>query len=152
MRFFAAFLALPLIEIGLFVTLGGALGLWLTLGFVLGSALLGVMLLRRAALGAQPRRPALMQMASGGFTMMAALLLILPGFLTSAIGALLLIPLVQRGIIALVGHRLAARGFGFAPTATASQNDVIDADYTVVPDMDPKQDTSLPPSKWASRD
>ena len=47
MWIFAAFLALPLIEIGLFVTLGGVLGLWLTLGFVLGSALLGGFILRR---------------------------------------------------------------------------------------------------------
>lgn len=148
MWIFAAFLALPLIEIGLFVTLGGALGLWLTLGFVLGSAVLGVFILRRGAMGVPPGRAGLMQLAGSGFSMLAALLLILPGFLTSFIGALLLIPLVQRGIVLLVGNRLAARGFAFE-TAPAAQDDIIDADYTVMPPNDPPP---LPPSKWTTRD
>lgn len=147
MWIFAAFLALPLIEIGLFVTLGGVLGLWLTLGFVLGSALLGGFILRRGAMAAQPGRAGLMHLAGSGFSMLAALLLILPGFLTSFIGALLLIPFVQRGIVLLIGHRLAARGFAFGAAPTA-QDDVIDADYTVIP----SSDHSLPPSKWTTRD
>jgi len=147
MWIFAAFLALPLIEIGLFVTLGGVLGLWLTLGFVLGSAILGAFILRRGAVGVQPGRAGLMQLAGSGFSMLAALLLILPGFLTSFIGVLLLIPLVQRGIVLLVGQRLAARGFALG-AAPAAQSDVIDGDYSVMPEGD----RPLPPSKWTTRD
>ncbi len=147
MWIFAVFLALPLIEIGLFVTLGGALGLWLTLGFVLGSALLGVFVLRHGAMGVQRGRAGLMQMAGSGFSMLAAILLILPGFLTSIVGALLLIPLVQRGIVLLIGRRLAVRGFAFG-TAPTAQDDIIDADYTVVPG----DERPLPPSKWTTRD
>ena len=147
MWIFAAFLALPPIEIGLFVTLGGALGLWLTLGFVLGSSMLGVFLLRRGAVGVQPGRAGLMQLAGSGFSMLAAFLLILPGFLTSFIGVLLLIPLVQRGIVLLVGQRLAARGFAFG-AAPAPQSDVIDGDYSVMSEGD----HPLPPSKWTTRD
>lgn len=147
MWIFAAFLALPLIEIGLFVTLGGALGLWLTLGFVLGSAVLGGFILRRGAIGVQKGRAGLMRLAGSGFSMLAAILLILPGFLTSFIGALLLIPLVQRGLVLLIGQRLAARGFAFG-TAPTAQDDVIDADYTVMP----QGDRPLTPSKWTTRD
>ena len=147
MWIFAAFLAIPLIEIGLFVTLGGALGLWLTLGFVLGSALLGGFILRRGAMGMQKGSAGLMQLAGSGFSLLAALLFILPGFLTSFIGALLLIPLVQRGIVLLVGQRLAARGFAFG-AAPAAQSDVIDGDYSVMPEGD----HPLPPSKWTTRD
>ena len=57
---FAAFLAVPLIEIGLFVTLGGVLGLWLTLAFVFGSTMLGVVVLRRGAGQLQPPRGTMM--------------------------------------------------------------------------------------------
>ena len=44
-------LAWPLVEIGLFVTLGAKLGLWLTLGWVLLTGVLGVLLLKGMALG-----------------------------------------------------------------------------------------------------
>ena len=43
-------LALPLVEIGLFVTLGAKLGLWLTLGWVVLTGVLGVFLLKSMAL------------------------------------------------------------------------------------------------------
>jgi UPF0716 protein FxsA len=140
---FALILAWPLIEIGLFVTLGGALGLWLTLAFVLGSALLGVSVLRRGAAMRQPGS-GMMQLAGNGLSAVAAILLILPGFLTSFLGLLLLLPIVQRGVIALFGQRLAARGFVFQ-TAGATRQDVIEGEFTVVPEP---RDDALPPSKW----
>jgi UPF0716 protein FxsA len=141
---FALILAVPLIEIGLFVTLGGVLGLWGTLAFVLGSSVLGVSILRRAA-GPGQRRGGipLHQVARGGFSMVAALLLILPGFLTSALGLILLIPVVQKAVIALVGQRLAARGFRF--DAKPPQDEVVEGEFTVV--VEPRDD-ALPPSRW----
>lgn len=147
MRIFAVFLALPLIEIGLFVTLGAALGLWPTLGFVLASAATGVFLLRRGAKASPRGQNGLMQLAGSGFSILAAVLLIVPGFLTSFIGAVLLVPLVQRGVVALIGHRLAARGFAFGSSA-APHESIIDGDYTVVPG----DDSNSPPSKWTTRD
>ena len=145
MWIFALFLAVPLIEIGLFVTLGGALGLWLTLAFVFGSTMLGVFVLSRGAGRMQPRRgTVMMQMAGSGLSMMAAMLLIVPGFLTSFVGLLLLVPMVQRGVIALVGQRLAARGF-VVQTASTTREDVIDGEFSVLPEP---RDEMQPPSKW----
>lgn len=145
MWIFALFLAVPLIEIGLFVTLGGALGLWMTLAFVFGSTMLGVFVLRRGAGRMQPRRgTVMMQMAGSGLSMMAAMLLIVPGFLTSLVGLLLLVPIVQRGVIALVGQRLAARGF-VVQTASTTQEDVIDGEFSVLPEP---RDEMQPLSKW----
>lgn len=142
---FAAFLAVPLIEIGLFVTLGGVLGLWLTLAFVFGSTMLGVIVLRRGAGQLRPRRGTMMmQMAGNGLSVLAAMLLIVPGFLTSALGLLLLVPIVQRGVIALVGQHLAARGF-VVQTASAAREDVIDGEFSVL--QEPRDDLT-PPSKW----
>lgn len=141
---FALILAVPLVEIGLFVTVGGVLGLWGTLAFVLASSVLGVSILRRAAGSVQRRgRNPLHQVASGGFSVVAALLLILPGFLTSALGLILLIPVVQRAVIALVGQRLAARGFRF--DGKPPQDEVVEGEFTVV--VEPRDET-LPPSRW----
>ncbi|MFN6005839.1 MAG: FxsA family protein, partial [Paracoccaceae bacterium] len=41
-----AILAWPLVEIALFVTLGGTLGLWLTLAWVLLTGVIGVLILK----------------------------------------------------------------------------------------------------------
>src|SRR5690606_21834739 len=49
MRIFAAFLAWPLVEIALFVVIGGWIGLWPTLIWVVLSALLGIMVMRLTA-------------------------------------------------------------------------------------------------------
>ena len=52
MWLFAVFLAVPLIEIALFVTVGGWIGLWPTLGIVVLTAVAGTALVRREGLRA----------------------------------------------------------------------------------------------------
>lgn len=117
---FALFLAVPLIEIGLFVTVGGWLGLWMTLAIIFATGFLGISILRGQGtrlrgLSAGLHDP-LALMADGGLLMLSAILLILPGFLTDSMGVLLLLPPVRRLIILLVGQRLhrsfAAHGGG----------------------------------------
>lgn len=110
----AAFLAWPLVEIALFVVIGGQIGLGATLVWVLGSGAAGVLLLRaEMARGAVmlrqgPGRVALREGASVSalFRALAAVLLILPGFLTDGIGLLLLVPPVQRLLSAAVLRRV----------------------------------------------
>lgn len=139
------FFAVPLIEITLFVVLGGALGLWLTLAVVLGSTVFGVFVLRRAALPARPRPGGpVMEVAGKGFTMLAAIFLIAPGFLTTALGLLLLLPPVQGLMVNLLGQRLGAMGFVFRPAASPS-DDIIDGDFE---EVSVPIDERLPPSKW----
>lgn len=127
-----AFIALPLIEIALFIVIGARIGLGATLGLIVLSALAGVMILR----GQQARLQGMMQaglrvapgrlLADGAFRMVAGLLLVLPGFLTDALGLILLIPAVQRLILARIASR--------ARVATASfhqQGDIIDGEFRV---------------------
>jgi UPF0716 protein FxsA len=118
MWFFLAILAVPLIEIGLFVQLGGAIGLWPTLAWVIVSAALGIIVLKGVAqLGAvtlsrdmhelsNPLSP----LAHRVMVVMAGGLLILPGFFTDALGLLLLIPPVRLVVIKLLGRKFSARG------------------------------------------
>lgn len=108
-------LALPLVEIGLFVTLGAKLGLWLTLAWVMLTGVLGVLLLKGLALsGGQRLREGLQEglhdplspLAHKALMGVAAVLLILPGFLTDALGLLLLLPPVRGLIIKAVSSRM----------------------------------------------
>ena len=127
------FLAWPLIEIGLFVVIGGEIGLWPTLAWVVLTALAGIVILRlEASRGAMLIRngltgAALQQGApvNGLMRALAAVLLILPGFLTDALGLVLLLPPVQ----ALVARYAASRVTVIRPQGAG---DVIDGDYTEV--------------------
>ena len=133
----AAILALPLIEIALFVTVGGAIGLGATMLVILGTALAGVWLLRRQGVVLQealrvprpgdPLRP----LADGALVSMAAGLLILPGFLTDTLGALLLVPPVRRALIARLGRRIEVRAASWPP-GRPDGGQTIDGDYVEV--------------------
>ncbi len=130
-----ALLIWPLIEIGLFVTVGGWLGLWLTLTVVLGTAFAGIMLMRWRGLRAMADLRGQMKAmgnpmalaADQAVFMLAAVLLVLPGFLTDFMGVLLLIPPVRTALVAVMARRVVvARG----PTRT--QSDVIDGEFSEI--------------------
>jgi UPF0716 protein FxsA len=132
MWLFVVILGWPMVEIALFVVIGGQIGLWATLAWVLFSGLLGVLVVRiaiaRQSLSIRDMRDPLTLAAAGAIGMLAGLLLILPGFLTDAVGLLLLVPPVQ----AQVARSLAVRGKILRPHQTV-HFDIIDGDYTEVP-------------------
>lgn len=119
MRGLVLFVIWSLIEISLFVTLGAWIGLFGTLVIVIGSAVAGVAILRWqgahviATLKANvvALRAPLTPMAHSGLLALAAVLLILPGFLTDALGLVLLLPPVRNWIVKIVGTRLKAAAF-----------------------------------------
>lgn len=110
---FAIFVAVPIVEIAIFIQVGGLIGLWPTIAIVLGTALLGATLIRvqgfqtwrRAEEAMRRGEPPLGEMLDGVFLLVAALLMVTPGLFTDCIGILLLIPPVRREI----GRRVAAR-------------------------------------------
>ena len=141
----AAVLALPLIEIMLFVTIGGAIGLLATMIEIFGTAAFGVYLMRRQGVAMQealrlPRRDPLQPLAEGAVVALASALLILPGFLTDAIGLLLLVPPVRRALIARLGRNVQVHSVSWPPANTAAGG-TIDGDYVVV---DPEPAEPLP--------
>ena len=151
-----------LAEVASLVIVGNRLGVMATLLLVVAAALLGAALLRQQgseALASMRRsldarrdpRPALLR---GGFRFVAALLLILPGFLGDLLALALLVPAVQR----LAARRFAARsgarvvtmrttGFhGVRPAQPESPRDrVVEAEWEEVPP--PKRPTHNP-SGW----
>lgn len=95
--------ALPLLEIAGFVVVGRQIGALATVGLVLASAIAGSLILRHRGLGAMRRAQAEIdagrdpsrQLAHGAMIVIAAVLLIVPGFLTDIAGLLLLLPPVR---------------------------------------------------------
>ncbi|MGR3522734.1 MAG: FxsA family protein, partial [Paracoccus sp. (in: a-proteobacteria)] len=87
MWLFVLFVAIPLIEIALFIQVGGLIGLWPTLGIVLLTAVAGTALMRSQGARAwaevqrsfaelrDPSRP----LAHGVMILMAGMLLLTPG-------------------------------------------------------------------------
>lgn len=106
MPLFLILLTIPLIEIALFVAIGGEIGLWPTLGVVFGTAILGTLAIRtqgKAVMREMKRIDNLagMSMAflNGSLIVVAGLLLLTPGFLTDTIGLLFLVPPVRSVIV-----------------------------------------------------
>lgn len=96
-------LALPLIEIALFILVGRAIGVLPTLGLVILAVIVGGFVLRQQGLGVLNRMRANMQTGTlpgqtlfdGMLLAVAAVLLIIPGFLGDFIAILLLLPPVR---------------------------------------------------------
>lgn len=94
---------MPLAEIAGFVIVGKMVGVWATLALVILSAVLGAALLRIQGIGILQRISAESrnggdpgrEMVHGAMIVVAAFLLMLPGFISDIIGLLLFIPAVR---------------------------------------------------------
>lgn len=104
---FLLFIAVPLLEIYLFIHVGGLIGAGTTVFLVLCTAFTGMMVLRWQGLYTwgrvrtqwqQGQIPAL-EMLEGVALLVAGALLITPGFFTDIAGFLLLVPAVRRALL-----------------------------------------------------
>jgi len=110
---FIALIGLPAAEIAGFLVVAALIG-WLRAGIaLLATSVLGVMLLRRsgrrdlARLVDALRRDGISALrldSPAAATMLGTLLLVLPGFITDAIGAALFVPALRRWAAAALAH------------------------------------------------
>lgn len=141
--FFPLFvLALPLLEIAGFVVVGRQVGALATVGLVLASSIAGALLLRHQGFSVMTRIRAEMdagrdpsrQLAHGAMIVLAAILLIIPGFITDIIGLLLFLPPVRDlAWRALKGRVVLATNFstgGFHGRQRDKTIDLDDGDYS----------------------
>jgi UPF0716 protein FxsA len=117
MRFLVWFLVISLVELATFFWVEDRIGLGWALGLALATAVLGSVLVRRAGLsvfgqlrtrletGRLPGR----EITHGAAILVAGALLITPGFLTDAVGFILLVPQVRDGFHAVVSRRIMGR-------------------------------------------
>jgi UPF0716 protein FxsA len=152
-----AFIIVPLIEIGLFIKVGGWLTLWPTLAIVFATAVIGSVLVRFQGLRVLMElrtslvrlRDPLSPLAHGALILFAGALLLTPGFFTDGVGFLLLVPAIRRVIIAQVVSRVVT----VRTAARPAGQDVIDGEYqdlgATEPGKDPaKPRANNPPSGW----
>jgi UPF0716 protein FxsA len=158
MWLFVAFLAIPLIEIALFIQIGGAIGLGWTLATVVVTAILGTWLVRNQGILAlsqlkssfsdmrDPTEP----LAHGAMILFSGALLLTPGFFTDAVGFLLLVPGIRSAVYQALRARIEVHSFDSRmdrdPNRTRPQRgDIIDAEYSEVPT---DSDQIKRPSGW----
>ena len=127
---FILIIAVPIVEIGLFIQVGGLIGLWPTIAVIFVTAAIGAGLLRAQGLAVMYRAQGAMargempltQVFDGLCLLLAGAMLLTPGFVTDGVGFLLFLPplriLLRRGIAALIVrhgsiHIRSGSGFGF---------------------------------------
>jgi UPF0716 protein FxsA len=140
MWLFLAFLLVPIIEIALFIQVGGLIGLWPTLGIVVLTAVAGTALVRSQGFRvladlrnsferlSDPTEP----LVNGAMILFAGALLLTPGFFTDSLGLLLLIPGVRSKVYRWIRARVVVESVAFGPspgTRRPRDPDVIDAEY-----------------------
>ena len=134
----------PIIEITLFVQIGGAIGLGWTLLVILATAMLGARAIRRQGIDALARtqaqmaagKPPVGEIVHGVLILMAGILLLTPGFMTDALGFLLLFPATRLLVLELAAGFILPKLFsGFSVRRGSTQNPpdakIIDGDYRV---------------------
>ncbi len=135
------FLAVPLVEVALFVQVGGWIGLWPTLLAIVVTALAGSAVIRHQGLSlarrAQSRLATGVMPVREGFDGLclvgAGLLMITPGFFTDALGALLLIPAARGAVYARLARRIRAE-MPDGVDERSPRDGVVDVDYEVIDD------------------
>jgi len=120
------FIAVPILELYVIIKVGGLIGVLPTLALLLAISLLGATLLRHQGRGAwrrfneaiAARRLPGREVADGLLITIGGALLLTPGFITDAVGLLLLLPptraVVRRLLRAYFGHRFVVVGVGGA--------------------------------------
>lgn len=159
-----AFVAVPLIEIALFIQVGGWIGLWPTLFLVLLTAVAGTAMVRmqgrQALIGLQtafaqlddPTEP----LAHGAMVLIAGMLLLTPGFFTDFLGLALLVPAIRTAVLHRIRARVAMTRFQTGPQrhphdpfrATrhpAQRPDIIDGEFH---EIEPEKRPTHNPSGW----
>jgi UPF0716 protein FxsA len=137
MPFFIIFLSIPLIELALFIIIGGEIGVGPTLLLVVGAAVLGSFIIQNQGISVldatrksldQGRLPQ-QSLFETLCNVLGGLLLIIPGFFSDMLAVALLVPAVRNYF-----RRRMARHFNIDMTAQA---DIIAGEYEIVDEPPP---------------
>jgi UPF0716 protein FxsA len=143
LAFLLVFVAFPLIEIAILIKAGETIGFWPTFGLLIGAAVLGVLVIRDQGLsmvgrmltavneGKVPFEP----MLDGYARIVAGSLLIVPGFVSDAVGLALLVPPLRAWCIRRVVPGFAGGGKSSRSSARqSSRTTVIETTYERIDD------------------
>ncbi len=130
-----AFIVVPIVEIYVIIQVGQVIGPWWTILLLIADSILGSWLIKReggrawqALRGAldSGRMPA-KELADGALILIGGTLMLTPGFVTDALGILLILPmtrpLFRRLLTGVVTRRLVVLGTTGGPTRPAARPD-----------------------------
>ena len=108
--FFIIFIGIPALEIFLLIKIGGQIGALYTVTLIFFTAIVGIYFaklqgiqtFKLGMINLYQNKIPIFEMLSGASIMMAAFLLIVPGFLTDSIGFLLLVPFTRKFLFSLI--------------------------------------------------
>ena len=135
--------AFPLLELAILIKVGSSIGVLATLGIVIGTAVVGITVFRQQGAGVARRafersksgEPPVEPLIESGLLALAGALLIAPGLITDACGALLLIPPLRR----FLARSIMRRGNMTIVRRSASRNakgDTIDGEFERLDERD----------------
>ena len=133
-----AFLAIPLIEIYVMIQIGSVIGAGWTVLSIVATAVIGAFIIRLQGFGVYQRMnrsmeagelPA-MEMLEGLALLVAGLLLLTPGFITDALGFLLLVPPLRKKLVLGMLKKFFIQQVGpGAPSSGPAGRQPIEGDY-----------------------
>lgn len=169
----AAFIGVPLLEIAVFIQVGGLIGLWPTLAIVVLTAILGTWQLRVQGLATLARARAEInrgglptrELFDGACLLVAGALLLTPGFVTDALGFMLFLPpfrdLLRTLLTRWIETHVETRVTGDGRAARRPRGPVvIDGEYREIDAIDEEAEPGAPregpaedapPPEWRER-
>lgn len=145
------FITVPIVEIAVFIEVGGRIGVWSTVAVVILTAVIGTAMLRQQGLSVlfriqenlEANRIPVQELFDGVCLVIAGALLLTPGFVTDAFGFLLFVPPFRRWLAGEIGKRFLARadvryssqtysshpGYREGPRGTTGTGPVIDGEF-----------------------
>lgn len=154
------FIGVPLLEITLFIQVGGAIGLGWTLLIVIVTAILGAYMVRSQGAQAMMNlrgsfsnlQDPTEHLAYGAMILFSGALLLTPGFFTDFIGFALLVPAVRSALYKQLRARVNVQSFQMGPDPKNPRSrpprpddQVIDGEFE---EVDPNNPSSRGPSGW----
>lgn len=163
-----AFIGLPLIEVAVFIQVGGRIGVAWTIGLCLLTAMIGTAMIRQQGLSVLQRareqmarnEPPVREVFEGFCLVIAGALLLTPGFVTDALGGLLLLPPIRQALFARMRTQIEIRaaagarpGRGPRRPGQPGRGPTIEGEFEDVTPEPKGPDGELPPPRgdWGPR-
>ena len=147
--FFLFFIAIPFIEVILFITIGKYIGLWNTIFIIIVTGVIGAILvkgqgitiLNKALEEIKSNKIPIFSMFEGIAILIAGAFLLTPGFLTDTLGCVLLIPKARNLIISYIASHLKKRAIYKKKTTYYSneENKIFEGKFEEVKDPEKKK-------------
>ena len=147
MWLFFLFILIPLLEIWLFILLGGFIGIYPTLFIILLTAILGTFLVKTQGVNVlkeiqskfneleNPTEP----IVHGAMILFAGALLLTPGFFTDTVGFLLLLPNVRRAAFFWLRNKVNLVKYSSPERSGGDKNKYSDIEVTDYKEVEPEE-------------